>query len=103
MTLLEVRVSAPYVGVAPCSGKQEIFFGKHAERPQARLRREAKAKKLCSICPQKETCLAYARQNGEIFGVWGGETEVERWNGGHMGNILPNHLNRTSGIVKRNG
>jgi hypothetical protein len=101
MTALAVRVSAPPTGDIPCSGKQYLFYGKNAERPQSRVRREEKAKKVCSSCPQIILCRDYARSNNEIFGVWGGETEIERYNAGFMKD-LPQHLSRNSGILKRN-
>ena len=101
MSTATIQITPAPVGITPCLGRQDIFYGKVAERPQARVRREAKAKEMCATCPQMERCRDYARTNRETFGVWGGETEVERWNGGYMGTILPNHLCHTAGIVKR--
>jgi WhiB family redox-sensing transcriptional regulator len=100
MTVLAVRVSAPPTGDMPCAGRQDLFYGKHAERPQARLRREVNAKKICATCPQTEKCRDYARSHNEVFGIWGGETEVERYNAGFMKD-LPPHLYRSADIVKR--
>lgn len=37
-----------------------------------------KAKEVCSTCPVKAECLAYALRNNEQFGVWGGTTSGER-------------------------
>ncbi len=39
-------------------------------------RRAAKA--VCSDCPVQETCLDFALENDEQFGVWGGMTPSER-------------------------
>lgn len=36
------------------------------------------AKKVCAACPVREKCLAYALENREIEGVWGGLGPVER-------------------------
>jgi WhiB family transcriptional regulator, redox-sensing transcriptional regulator len=36
------------------------------------------AKKLCGACPEQAACLAYALENDERFGVWGGLSERER-------------------------
>ena len=55
---------------AVCKGYSSLFYPKDAERPQARDRREQKAKTLCAVCPVLNSCKDYARQNGE-FGVWG--------------------------------
>lgn len=60
-----------------CLGQTRLFFAPHAERPQARLRREAAARKVCLGCPVLVTCRSYARQNYE-YGFWGGESEEER-------------------------
>lgn len=62
---------------AVCKGKTHLFFPPRAERPQARARREAQARLLCSTCPVQEPCKAFARQHHE-YGFWGGESEEER-------------------------
>ncbi len=62
---------------ANCKGKTKYFFAPVAERPQARARREAKARQLCDGCVVKDTCREYARQHRE-YGLWGGESEEER-------------------------
>jgi hypothetical protein len=100
MTALAVGVSAPPTGNLPCTGNQYVFYGKHAERPETRVRREGQAKMVCRTCPQAETCRDYARSNNEVFGVWGGETEIERYNAGFL-EFVPHHLSRNSAIVKR--
>ena len=38
----------------------------------------AAAKRVCSLCPVKDECLEHAMVNREIFGIWGGTTELER-------------------------
>jgi len=38
---------------------------------------EADALAMCGICPVRETCLAYAVETGQMFGVWGGKTQAE--------------------------
>ena len=63
---------------AACKGYGHLFFTSDNERPQARLRRENKAKLLCSKCPVSEQCKSYARESTE-YGVWGGENEEERY------------------------
>ncbi len=49
----------------------EIFFPEKGGSTRA-------AKKVCSGCPVREECLAYALAVGEHFGVWGGLSERER-------------------------
>jgi len=62
---------------ANCKGKTHLFFAPKAERPQARARREAKARSLCDNCIVNQTCREFARVNRE-YGLWGGESEEER-------------------------
>jgi WhiB family redox-sensing transcriptional regulator len=62
---------------AVCKGRTHLFFPPKAERPQARVRREAQARKLCQSCPVQTQCQSFARDNRE-YGYWGGESEEER-------------------------
>lgn len=62
---------------AACKGQTVLFFPPRAERPQARVRREAQARLLCSRCPVEVHCRRFARTNRE-YGMWGGESEEER-------------------------
>lgn len=62
---------------ANCKGHLELFFAKKAERPEARARREAKAKRLCDACDVFDPCRAWARKNRE-YGYWAGENEEDR-------------------------
>jgi len=67
---------------AACKGYSYLFYPKDAERPQARDRREQRAKTLCAICPVLDLCKDHARENTE-FGIWGGENEEERYLAGY--------------------
>ena len=60
-----------------CRGESDLFFAPFAERPEARVRREAQARDLCSGCPSADPCREYARDNREL-GFWGAESEAER-------------------------
>ena len=38
---------------------------------------EADALAMCSICPVRGACLAFAVDTGQMFGIWGGRTQRE--------------------------
>jgi Transcription factor WhiB len=59
-------------------GDPELFFGFDGESASSRQAREAVAKEVCGACPAKARCLAFALEQGEWFGVWGGLTGDER-------------------------
>ena len=62
---------------AVCQGDRSLFFATPGERPERRVRREAKAKRVCAVCPVRLICRDKGREQRE-HGVWGGETETER-------------------------
>ncbi len=66
---------------AGCAGRSELFFAPFAERPEARVRREAAARIICDKCDSVDDCRDYARTNREL-GFWGGESESERADAG---------------------
>ena len=68
--------------LATCKTQTELFFGKKAERPQARIRREAQAARLCAMCLVQKQCRQFARDNRE-YGFWGGESEEDRYLAGY--------------------
>ena len=67
--------------LANCKGYAKLFFGKPAERPQARVRREVKAHSLCILCSVQTNCRSFARNNHE-YGFWGDENEESRHQAG---------------------
>lgn len=71
-----------WIEEAACKGYSHLFYPKDAERPQAKDRREQKAKTLCAVCPVLNSCREHAQFNGE-FGIWGGQNEEERFLAGH--------------------
>lgn len=86
LDIIETEVTGPvgptgWMEVAKCTGKSEVFFAPFAERPEARVRREAKARTICEGCEALEMCRTYARTNREL-GFWGGESESERSDAG---------------------
>ena len=62
---------------AACKGRTTLFFARRAERPEARVRREAQAQRLCSQCSVVEPCREFARSHHE-YGYWAGESEEDR-------------------------
>ena len=62
---------------AACKGHTPLFFPPKAERPQARARRENKARRICLSCSVLDECRSYARDNHE-YGFWAGESEEDR-------------------------
>jgi len=73
---------ASWAHSAECTGLSLIFFPPAAERPQARERREAQARDVCSTCSVLDDCRDFARRNRE-YGFWGGESEEERHAAGY--------------------
>jgi WhiB family redox-sensing transcriptional regulator len=73
---------ADWVDKCACRGKSDLFFAPFAERPEARVRREAAARIVCEACPVLMSCRAHARENREL-GFWGGESEAERAGAGY--------------------
>ena len=71
-----------WMDVAACAGHSELFFAPFAERPEARVRREAAARVICHGCVGLTSCRDYARSNREL-GFWGGESEDERHAAGY--------------------
>ena len=74
---LLARAHQTWMGSAACRGRTTVFFPPHAERPQARVRREAKARTICSTCPALAECRAFAYEQHEQ-GFWGGQSQEER-------------------------
>jgi WhiB family redox-sensing transcriptional regulator len=60
---------------------------------------DAEALALCSICPVRQACLAYAVETGQMFGIWGGTTQrelrhlVAQAGGPRARRVPPDHVN----------
>jgi WhiB family redox-sensing transcriptional regulator len=54
----------------------ELFFPVGITGPARR--QIAEAKSVCHRCPVSATCLAWALDTGQRYGVWGGLSEDER-------------------------
>lgn len=63
---------------AACQGYEDLFFNEGDERKGVRRRKEAEAKEVCDSCPVERECRAFAFDDDELYGVWGGLTENER-------------------------
>lgn len=72
-----IRTDDDWMRDGACKGLTHLFFPPAAERPQARERREAAAKQVCTSCAVNTQCVEFARRNHE-YGFWGGESEDER-------------------------
>lgn len=86
--VLTPRPRPTWMDHAACSGQTHLFFPPLAERPQARVRREAKARAVCDLCPVRLACRDHARAERE-YGYWGGESEEERTAAGYA---VPNPI-----------
>ena len=75
--------STEWMKRSQCTGMSDIYFAPYAERPEARKRREAKAKAICDMCAVIVECRNYARANREL-GFWGGENEADRADAGFL-------------------
>ena len=54
----------------------DLFFPVSASGKS--LEQVTAAKAICSACPVRPECLAFALKTGQVHGVWGGLTEEER-------------------------
>lgn len=58
--------SPDWFEVAPCRGRDELFF---STRPTLR----AQAMKICQTCPYQRSCLEWVAQSTIRAGVWAGK------------------------------
>lgn len=76
-----------WVDHCACKGRTELFFSpaRGTENTKQRRMREKIAMSLCHSCPVMLECREHARSKGEQ-GIWGGETDEDRWKAGYMRN-----------------
>lgn len=56
-----------------------VFFGPdQGESELEKQAREMQAKSICHTCPVKESCLEFAMETNQKYGIWGGMTDKER-------------------------
>lgn len=64
---------------AACRGiDTSQFYHPENERGPSRVRREMRAKAICSNCTVVQSCLRWALAAREPYGVWGGLSTEER-------------------------
>ncbi len=78
--MVAIRSEDQWQNRAACRGPQAtVFFPpSHFERKDEKAEREERAKAICSTCPVRQPCRAYAIKIREPHGIWGGLNEVER-------------------------
>lgn len=82
---------------AKCKNKTSLFFPNPAETAAQRRKTIYSAKAICRTCPVLLDCRDYARKNNEL-GIWGGETEDERFMSGFLNHPV---VNRRLGRARR--
>lgn len=69
-----IVVALPWVEQAVCRGLDaNLFFPQDGDGNSA-----AQAKAICHTCPVESECLAFALDEMEKHGIWGGTNEKER-------------------------
>jgi WhiB family transcriptional regulator, redox-sensing transcriptional regulator len=65
---------------AVCRGESAGLFAPMLALESAHFRqqREMQAKRVCTQCPVRQECLAYALRVNEELGIWGGLDAAER-------------------------
>jgi WhiB family redox-sensing transcriptional regulator len=86
---------------AVCKGKTSLFYMSHKETVKQRRTRESAAKVICNQCPVMHKCRSHARKANEL-GIWGGETEEERYYSGNLDNPVTNRYFARRDRIERN-
>ncbi|WP_406319133.1 WhiB family transcriptional regulator [Streptosporangium sp. NBC_01639] len=76
----ELHTAMLKAGPACADLDPELFTGPDAfatEHPTTRQERESAAKQVCTACPARPECLAYALATCPTEGVWAGLTTAE--------------------------
>ncbi|MEB8327648.1 WhiB family transcriptional regulator [Dietzia kunjamensis] len=61
-----------------CQGQPELFYNDDEDSKGLRRRKEQLAKDICERCPVLAACRGHAISARELYGVWGGLSEMER-------------------------
>ena len=78
-----------WMAQASCKNKTKLFFLNGTETAAEKRKLTYSAKAICRSCPVILDCRDYARANNEL-GIWGGETEEERFMAGYLNNPAVN-------------
>lgn len=80
LPLLQTTLSAAWQeqGLCRTSDAADFFPPLHFEPKAEREARETKAKAVCAECPVRTECLEWALDAEEPFGIWGGQSELDR-------------------------
>ncbi len=76
--LVRFMERAEWTELAACRGMSPNDFHLENVRPETRARKEAAARAVCRRCDVQAECLAFAMNNDERLGIWGGMTVPER-------------------------
>lgn len=67
-----------WANLGSCQGQSELFFNDQDDPRRVRRDKEDAAKSICERCPVIVQCRRYVIKARELYGVWGGLTEMER-------------------------
>ena len=76
---LELQSAIESNGGVECSQVPDVFFPDDERDAEQRRMMVKVAKEVCSSCPVKLPCAAYAMST-DVVGIWGGTTPIERSN-----------------------
>lgn len=61
-----------------CQEQPELFYNEEEDAKGIRRDKERLAKQICQQCPVILDCRRHAAASRELYGVWGGLSEMER-------------------------
>lgn len=61
-----------------CVDRPEVFYNDEHDSKGHRRQKEKLATDMCDRCPVLAQCRRYAIEARELYGVWGGLTEMQR-------------------------
>ena len=61
-----------------CQDQPKLFYNDEEDPKGVRRDKEKLAKQICQKCPVLTECRRHAMHERELYGVWGGLSEMER-------------------------